>query len=750
MLNPCRCARSGFIAVLALALFGVGMDASYGATRGRRSRGARRQLSEAEKQDYQASAMVRKGLEYLEQNLEERGLKLLQDVPRMYPKSGVRFSAYLALGKYLGSKRKFEEAVKTLKEVEQSEDLDEQAEALYQTGICFYELNQFSQAFAVLRRVNNDYPWSVFANEAYYYIGLCHFKLGRWAKAVEALKMVGTSVPPKDKLPGEQAGMYKAEAGQRFFIRIYDKDLVVLQQLGERLSVDVKSKSGDAEVVVLEKLDKLGEYYIGALLSAPGTPKPQDKQLQVRAGDVVKVTYSDRNTSAGERNVIALAEARLVSTAAVGFTDGAFKDYVNGVYGAEDCFMRVRDLDLDTSSQRDKVRVKVYTEYRVQQEGEENEITRFGVDLEEEPEFAERDAVLLELEETEPHSGVFVGTKVPELLTEGAEPSKSDNVLHAMANDRIIMVYEDEKHMLSNEAREVKAVARVVTGDHGDVKVTHTQAKTIEHEAKKNLIEAKLYLRLSEIFKDVGLEKKAGDKAGAGLERVEKVIGFFMKGEAIDRTIVEEAFSVKWELLLVQNKLSEAIAVCGQLTKLFPTTTLVDKALFTIGMAKKEAQDFQEAINIFGSVLRLPKSEYKAESQFRIGEVYEEQASATSRDGKPNPQMLASALRAYQSCADNHPSSPFAGEALEKIADFYITSKDYSRAIELMERIFLEHPDATWLDKMLLKWGIAAYRLRDYQQSYDKFNQCLMEYPASSSAEKARKFLKAVARKLGK
>lgn len=112
--------------------------------------------------------------------------------------------------------------------------------------------------------------------------------------------------------------------------------------------------------------------------------------------------------------------------------------------------------------------------------------------------------------------------------------------------------------------------------------------------------------------------------------------------------------------------------------------------------------------------------------------------------------MMAKALSSYQKCADTYASSPFAGDALDKIVDYYITARDYSRAIELMERVFLEHPDATWLDKMLLKWGVAAYRLRNYQMAYDKFNQCILEYPSTSSAEKAKVFIKAVAKKLGR
>ena len=45
----------------------------------------------------------------------------------------------------------------------------------------------------------------------------------------------------------------------------------------------------------------------------------------------------------------------------------------------------------------------------------------------------------------------------------------------------------------------------------------------------------------------------------------------------------------------------------------------------------------------------------------------------------------AKAILAFQTCAETYPDSSFAGESLERIANFYIATADYNRAIELME-----------------------------------------------------------------
>ena len=66
-----------------------------------------------------------------------------------------------------------------------------------------------------------------------------------------------------------------------------------------------------------------------------------------------------------------------------------------------------------------------------------------------------------------------------------------------------------------------------------------------------------------------------------------------------------------------------------------------------------------------------------------------------------------------------------------------------------MERVTQDYPDAGFLDKMLLKWVIASYRMGDAATAKAKAEQLLSEYPNSKSAEKARQFLETINKKLG-
>jgi tetratricopeptide (TPR) repeat protein len=711
--------------------------------------------SEDAKMEYKANDMLNKGVDLLEEKQEERGIKMIQSVAQMFPKSKARFKAYLALGKLYADKSQYDLAIKQYEHLAESENGDEQAEGLYQTGIGYYNLANYDKAFISLRRVTSEFPWSVFANESYYYIGQCHFKLGRWAKAVEALEMVGTSVDPDSK------DQIVAEAGQRLYVKIFDKDLIVLRNTTEKINATLTTKSGDKETIALEPLGRTGEYYIGSIMTTPGEPKPGDGVLQIIGGDVVTVEYNDKNTESGQLNVKRLVTVKMVSTAAVGFTDGAYREYTKGVFADQDCFIRVRDLDRDTTNGRDTIQVKVYAEYKIEKkEGDDaatddKKTAKPAVatasnppeDANEPPQYAQRTPVTVTLTETEPHSGIFAGTVTPHAIADAAQITPGSSQLLTMNGDDLVIEYLDEARADSPDPKVVKYKARLLMGQIQDVKVEHRVVDSLDLKARKNLIEARIYLKLGAIFKEVGLIQKANEKANEGLDRVEEVINTSLKA-SLDRSLVEEAFSVKWDLLLVQDKLGAAINVCRSLMQLFPDSSLVDKALLKIGQAKMESANPGEAIGIFNGVVNLPKSELKAEAQYDIAMVLENIALAEAERQKTQP-VLSNAMLAYKKCSEAYPNSPFAGEALDKIANYYISTKDYARAVELMEQVFQDYPDASFLDKMLLKWVIASYRMGNFAVAKQKAEQLLSEYPNSKSAEKARTFLEVINKKIG-
>ena len=710
--------RSHFIHALCLSAVVFACTQPCMAARARANRG-----------DYKAHDTLSRGVDLLNQQQEERGLKLVQSVIKNHPKSPVRFEAHIILGEHHRKARGYDLAVKQFLAASKAEDKEVVANALYQAGICYYHLNRFDRAFVTLRRVTSDYPWSIYANEAYYYIGLSHFKLKRWSKAFEALELVGTSVSPE----GEDTVL--AEAGQRLFVKVEDLDLAIAMEKGLKTPVQLEVSSGDIETVELQPLGRSSNVHAASIRMVPGKPALKDGTLQTVGGDSVTVTYVDEQTEDGVKGRKVISKVRLVSSAAVGFVDGAYQAYRKGLFGGQEAFMRVRDLDMDTSDAPDTVRVQVVVRYKKERT---EEVEKAGVVLEEQVEdYVTRSSTRVTLKETGPHTGIFVGSLPLYIASPGQRIPETGEAIWAMRDDEALMRYVDNEHIGGTEPRTIEYTSRILLGDIQDVRIEHRQVSAVELKARKNLIEAKLLLKLAQIFKDVGLTKKAFEKADEALARSERVISIGLRA-SLDRSIVEQAYNVKWNLLLVKDNLSGAIGVCRSLIRMFPDSSLVDRALMEIAMAKANSGDPKEmsaASRILRSIQDLPKSDLKAEAQFRAAEIEEKRALLSK---KPN---LTRAMLMYRECANKFPESLYAGRSLDKISNYYITvAKDYRRAMELFEQVFQDYPDASFLDEMLYKWVVAAYKAGDLELAAQKCDQLLAEYPGSEAATKALAF----------
>ena len=132
--------------------------------------------------------------------------------------------------------------------------------------------------------------------------------------------------------------------------------------------------------------------------AAPDEPAPGDGRLQICGGDEATITYTNRYTADGKVDQKVLAKVKMVSTASVGFTDGAYREYTKGVFGDEAAFLRVKDMNRSLSKQPARVTVKVSARFKPQKEKDDK--TAADADSQEER-FETRDSVNVTLAETE-------------------------------------------------------------------------------------------------------------------------------------------------------------------------------------------------------------------------------------------------------------------------------------------------------------------------------------------------------------
>ena len=737
--------RAACMLALAWGLTGASAVAGARARRPAKSRETDAAKKAAREDEFAARRLLKRAQDLLLAKEADRAVKMFETIIEQHPNSATAFEAYLALGKHFIEKREYPRAINYFRHLNALKTPDEDLtgrpeeiylEGLYLTGVAHFQMRQFAAAFPILRKITNNYPNSVWANQSYYYIGMCHFAQSNWNKAIRALSLVGTFVDPNSPT------VQYAEAGRRFYVKIEDADLPVLHRLGKELEVGLATKHGDKETLRCIPLAGEQGIFISSIATQIGPAKAGDNVLQVIGGDLITTHYVDDNTKQGEKSVPREKKVQVVSTAALRFTLGTFESKASAAFLGQPLFVLLQDVDQDSSPNPDAVAVKVVSRYK---QSREDDVAAEGLTAaidfrpEDEVRYETRDEVVLKLGElgaAPVHTGRFGGKMSVEPMREGQPIDKTDAVLTSAIGDEIVASYVDELHIAGKAPREALATVNVIGEIDGRPRATQNVVPDPILKAKKNLVETTAYLELAKIFRSMGLVKGAKEKADEGLERVDTIIRI---QSPIPSALKEEAFKLKWELYTVQDDFPSAIATCKLFNRLYPDSPFVDQALVGIGTIRMENKEYREAINVFRQILSLPNSQAKAEAQFRIAEATE--ASST-------PEQIEGAIQQYKLCADRYPESEYAGRSLAKLVDYYVSTKDYARADDLLEQVFQDYPDGDFLDSMLLKWVLVAYRMGDFAKSQEKCSQLIFEYPASAHAKKAKEILPRIERKI--
>ncbi len=709
--------------------------------------------------DMAATQMLERGQELLTGGETERGLKMIETVYEQYPASPVRYKAYLALGKYYLAAKDQAKAIGYLRNARTMELPDRSVpdnlkdvylESFYLMGVSNFEKREYAAAFPLLRRITEDFPNTVWANQSYYYIGMCHFAQSNWAKAIEALAMVGTFVAP------DSPAVEVVESGRRFYVKVTDGDLPVLTRLGKDITVTVQAKSGDKETIICVPLPGSTDTFIGSIPTEMGAPKPNDGTLQVVGLDSITTTYIDANTQDGKKDVSKSSTTRVVSTGGVMFTLGDMETPTASAFGDQPVFVVLQDADLDVSNAADTVKVKIISRTKASAEDvaaakPEGDKSTGGATPEGD-QYITRDETIVTLTEQAGasgasggiHSGRLTGKVAIATIHDDKPFEKAEGVLHARLGDEILVVYNDEVHALGNTPRQAQAQAVVIGEIENRPRATQYIVDDPVISAKKNLVEASAFLELAGIFKSLGLIKNAASKADEGLRRVDPIIRTSGK---LPPSLVEQAFKTKWELQLVKDDLGAAISTCEMFNRLFPESPFVDQALMGIAEVRLKDKKYTDAIAVFQRVLNLPNSLSKAEAAFKIAQAGEEEAKSKMKPGTtmagpakgPNP--MDRVISQYKLVADRYRDSEYAGPALAKMVDYYYDVGDYNQATDLLAQIFQDYPDGAFLDQMLLKWAMVAFKQGDYKKAAEKCEQVIAEYPDSAQAKRAKEVL---------
>lgn len=320
-------------------------------------------------EDRTASKLIEAGDARMDSNEPNKALEIWGSVLERYPKSRYRFVAHMRLGNYyLERDRAYDKARVHFEAAASEDNSDEEvrADATLRLGISHFEARNHGKCFQTMRDVIEKFPVNAQVNEAWYYIGLAHFQLGHYSRAITALEKVGTNVSEEDGM------IPKAEAGKRFFIRIEDADLAVLDT-NQAIAVHCETQSGDSESVMCYPVGKNVRIALGSIPTALGKTVQGNGRLEVIGNDEVKITYVDSHTADRTFDRPVTKSVAVVSNAMVQVMDGAFNEVLQGVVLDKSVNLQIIDLDRDLGDNADSMTAVVEI-YRTKTEEEiENE-----------------------------------------------------------------------------------------------------------------------------------------------------------------------------------------------------------------------------------------------------------------------------------------------------------------------------------------------------------------------------------------
>lgn len=759
------------IAIGAL-LIGQGLPASAQQRPAADAAPAEGRAGEGAESGREAQHLYDKALELMDYKQYDRGLAMLNSVVRDNAGTTLAYKAHLAMGKHFLEQHKHGEALghfllltrvltPTPGEKQTPENLEIYHEALFQAGFTQYQSGQYTACFPLFRQLTEVAGRTKWANMAYFYIGMSHYNLKNWNKAIDSLSLVGTEVEEADGSEGGDLG--RIEIGQRFYAKIEDADVPIMRKLGVEVTAEVKVSSGDREVVTGAPVPGKPNEALASAPTALGAPKPNDGILQMVGGDTLEVTYLDDSTTDGSKGVPRSGKVRAVSTGTVGFYLGDNSTPAYIAYPGQPQVVILRDADLDVSNNAETVTLTIVSRYKVEAAAAEQSgdlLDIFSLEDAEKDAWKERDRIVLTLTENAAgpliRSGEFVGKINLVPAARGVEADTNDNLLTCDELDELQVSYTDKVHLYGDDPRETQSTIRVSGSVNSGV--TADQHVVFEKllKARKGSVEAEALVGLGQIYKDMGLDQRAGERASEALDKVNPII---LDRNQLPGEIVEQAFKLKWESELLRDDFDAATATCLAFNRLYPESVLADQALMTLGKGLTDKGEFLRAVGVYEQVLALQNPISAAEAQFRIGVALQDKAIRESEEADETnskwgvagmnkvtalQNRMSPAINAYRKTFENYPESSFAAEALARVVRHHVETDNFAQASELLESVFADYPDAAFLDEMLLLWANVAYRMGDSQTAIAKLRQLIFDYPTSKHVEEARKKLTAL------
>jgi TolA-binding protein len=447
---------------------------------------------------------------------------------------------------------------------------------------------------------------------------------------------------------------------------------------------------------------------------SPGTPTVSgvvDERFRVPTIVVSGNDMVELSVKSESGQLFASRRVELRSDARVELMDRSYTVPADAIHLGQKFYIGVSDPDRDSSPEREVIELTVLAEGG--------------------------DRLVLPLQETLPHSGIFSGTLEPTFIEKDAQgnvtpPNVTNDTLQVQFGESVTFTYTDTCSLVAEEPTNVVAQGKIYDGADGRMASFTKRFKDPEMAVKTRFLLAESLFEMAKDQRKLKQEEKAAEVIGEGKRILEEAMRDYP-----DTSLVAQGEFLLANLAQELANYQEAIGRYSRVISGWPDSDYASRSQFKKAICLEKMEHYEQACEEYVKLTYLyPNSPLVADATVRLGNYYYTHA------------QYRTAGRIFERFQERHPEHELAVKALFLAGQSYMkleTEKtegvpvDYLDAIVVFARLVETYPDSTEIRPEAMYWlGDSYYRNRDYVKAYQTLKKLTWDYPTTKWAKIAR------------
>jgi TolA-binding protein len=419
--------------------------------------------------------------------------------------------------------------------------------------------------------------------------------------------------------------------------------------------------------------------------------------LNLTGKDTVHAVYKDERRPE-EEAVDLEAKGRLITDGILAITEHDYEKPMELLHVGEKLYVMVQDPDMDTSDERDQVKVQVTS-----RQGEKEDVV---------------------LDETLSHSGVFTGAFELQAQAKPAAGNFQTNApsIECFFGDEIQVVYHDLTAGTEAGSQVLTNSAPVAVGTDGLVSAFSKLFQNDELAIQTQFHIAESYF---ELFKS-HLKLERDEEAQSGLANGRRLLKELMEDYA-DPEYLPRILYLLGQFAQEMKEWDDATLAYERIVRDYAEHTLAADAQYKLAQCYEEAGEFDEALEAYVTLASTyPQSPLIANVMIRINEYFYK-----------NEDFLVAA-QVGKKFVERFESHEWSARMAFRVGQCYHKSEEYQTAGEAFDEFAKRFPDNDLCAEALF-WGGESYRMaRNVPFAFRRYNRCRWDFPESDAAKYSR------------